>query len=71
MKKLRYKNPDKPRTDICQLVNFRGEEDIAHSSPKVKDQNFSQLKMPSKYATVLTCSFEEDQRTDLDVKMRS
>jgi hypothetical protein len=71
MKKLHYKNPDRPRTDICQLVNFRDEGNIAHSSPKVKDQNLSQLNMPSKYATVLTCSFEKDQRTDLDVKMLS
>ncbi|KPK78620.1 MAG: hypothetical protein AMJ89_01000 [candidate division Zixibacteria bacterium SM23_73] len=71
MNKLHYKNPNNLRTDIVQLVNFRGEEGIVHSSPKVKDQNLSQLNMPSKYATVLTCSFEKDQRTDLDVKMLS
>jgi hypothetical protein len=71
MNKLHYKNPDSLRTDIDQLINFRGEKDIAHSSPKAKDQNLSQLNMPSKYATILTCSFEKDQRTDLDVKMLS
>ena len=71
MNKLHYKNPDNLRTDIDQLINFRGEKDIVHSSPKAGDQDLSQLKMPSKYATILTCSFEKDQRTDLDVKMLS
>ncbi len=72
MNKLHYKNPDNLKTDMDPLIHLKGKEGLIHfSTPKVKEQNAKLLKMPSKYATILTCSFEKDQRTDLDVKMLS
>jgi hypothetical protein len=39
-----------------------GEEKRIHSSTKAKDPNINQLRMPSKYASILTCSFEKEQK---------
>lgn len=78
MNKLHYKNPDNLKTTMEQLINFienpareGKEEDVDHSPTKAKDQALGELKMPSKYATILTCSFEKDQRSGLDLKMLS
>jgi len=46
-----------------------GEEKLSHSTSKVEDQNLKLLKMPSKYATILTCSFEKDQKMVLGGKL--
>lgn len=71
MNNLHCKNPDNLKTDIDQVIGCRGEKDLFHSSTKVKEQARNQLKMPSKYATILTCSFEKEQKTGLDVKILS
>jgi len=69
MNKLHYENPATLKTDMDQLIDFRGEEDSVHSPTKAKEQDNSQLKMPSKYATILTCSFEKDQEIGINLKM--
>jgi hypothetical protein len=69
MNKLHYKDPQDLKTNIDQLIGFKGEEKLVHSTSKVEDQNFKLLKMPSKYATILTCSFEKDQRMVLGGKL--
>jgi hypothetical protein len=77
MNKLHYKNPVDLKTNIDQLINFvenpatggEGEEKLVHSCTKVEDQNLKRVKMPSKYATVLTCSFEKDQKMVLGGKL--
>lgn len=62
MNKLRFKNPDDLKTDIDQLIDFEGEEKLIHTTTKTANRNLGQLRLPSKYATVLTCSFEEDAK---------
>lgn len=85
MNKLRYKNPDSLRTNISQLINFignsceagsvgptkggKGEDKLVSSTAKVEEQGLNQLKMPSKYASILTCSFEKDRSIGSKVKM--
>ncbi len=74
MNRLHYKNPDNLKSDINQLIDFGRGEDIVHFSPRGKDQrskdrNLSLLDLPSKYATILHCSFEKDQKTNLGVKI--
>jgi hypothetical protein len=69
MNKLHCKNLDNLKTDIHQLIDLKGKQSIIHSTTKVEDQNDRQLNMPSKYATILTCCFEKDRKTGLDVKI--
>jgi hypothetical protein len=69
MNKLHWKNPEDLKTNIGQLVGFKGEEKLIHSTAKAEDQNLKLLKMPSKYATILTCSFEKDQKMVLGGKL--
>jgi hypothetical protein len=69
MNNLRLKNHDNLKIKIDELIDFKGPKDNLHPSPKVKDQNLGQLNLPSKYATILTCSFEKGEKTGLDVKM--
>jgi hypothetical protein len=77
MNKLHWKNREDLKTNIDQLIGFventtkggEGEEKLVHSTSKVEDQNLCQLKMPSKYATILTCSFEKDQKMVLGGKL--
>jgi hypothetical protein len=76
MNKLHWKNREDLKTDIDQLIGFventtKGgdeEEKLIHSTAKVEDQNLK-VKMPSKYATILTCSFEKDQKMVLGGKL--
>ncbi|MCJ7578575.1 MAG: hypothetical protein MUO91_09005 [candidate division Zixibacteria bacterium] len=77
MNKLYYKDPQDLKTNIDQLIGFvenatkggEEEEKLVHSTSKVEDQNLKLLKMPSKYATILTCSFEKDQKMVLGGKL--
>jgi hypothetical protein len=77
MNKLHYKNPVDFKTNINPLINFvenpatggEGEEKILPSSTQVEDQNLKLVKMPSKYATILTCSFEKGQKMVLGGKL--
>lgn len=76
MNKLHWKNPEDLKTNIDQLIGFvenatKGEEEeekLVPSTAKVEDQNLK-VKMPSKYATILTCSFEKDQKMVLGGKL--
>ncbi len=76
MNKLHWKNREDLKTDIDQLIGFventtkggEEEEKLIHSMAKVEDQNLK-VKMPSKYATILTCSFEKDQKMVLGGKL--
>lgn len=69
MSKLHYKNPANLTTDLDQLIDLKRGGGILHSTSKVKDQDIRRLKMPSKYATILTCSFEKDHKTGPSVKI--
>jgi hypothetical protein len=79
MNKLHWKNPEDLKTNIDQLIGFvedtaksgEGEGKLIHPSRKTKDGDLRQLKMPSKYATILTCSFEKDQQMSQDLKTLS
>lgn len=76
MNKLHWKNPEDLKTNIDQLIGFvenatKGEEEeekLVPSTAKVEDQNLK-VKMPSKYATILTCSFEKDPKMVLGGKL--
>jgi hypothetical protein len=69
MDKHHWKNREDLKTDIDQLIGFvekttnggDEEEKLIPSTAKVEDQNLK-VKMPSKYATILTCSFEKNQK---------
>jgi hypothetical protein len=69
MNKLNSKNPDDLKTGIDQLIVLEGKDKLIRSTAKVEEQSFNQLKMPSKYATILTCSFEKDRIISSKVKM--
>ena len=69
MNKLLYRNPANLKTDIDQLIDLKEKQSVVLSTTKAEDQNDRQLNMPSKYATILTCCFEKDQKTGLDVKI--
>ncbi len=69
MNKLHWKNPENLKTNLDQLIGFKGEEKLVHSSTQDEDQNLKLLKMPSKYATILTCSFEKDPKMVLGGKL--
>jgi hypothetical protein len=79
MNKLHWKNPEDLKTNIDPFLGFvensgkggEKEEKLIPSSRKTKDQGLGQLKMPSKYATILTCSFQKDQQMNLNLKMLS
>jgi hypothetical protein len=79
MNKLHLKNPEDLKTNIDPWLGFaenkgkggEKEEKLIHSSRRTKDQDLGQIKMPSKYATILTCSFQKDQQMSLDLKMLS
>jgi hypothetical protein len=77
MNKLHWKNREDLKTNIDQLIGFvenatkggEGEEKLVLSTSKAEAQNLNQLKMPSKYATILTCSFEKDHKMMLGGKL--
>lgn len=69
MNTLQYKSPHKTKSKIDQLINLGKEEDGVRSSSEIKDQDLDQLRMPSKYATVFTCSFERNHKADQNVKI--
>jgi len=69
MNKLHCKNSDDLKTSIDKLIGPKGEGKLDHFTAKVEEQGLNQLKMPSKYATILTCSFEKDRCIGSKVKM--
>ncbi|KPL02479.1 MAG: hypothetical protein AMJ73_08705 [candidate division Zixibacteria bacterium SM1_73] len=66
MSKLHYKNAANLTIDLDQSIDLKGGRAILHSTTKVKDRDVRHVNMPSKYATILTCSFEKDHKTGLD-----
>ncbi len=69
MNKVGYKSGHSGKSDVDQLVGFQGEEDSVRSSRKAKDESLSQVNLPSKYAKVITCSFEDGERPGSDMEI--
>jgi hypothetical protein len=55
--KLSFKDSDAPKTKTEKLISFWENEDAQHASPKGKDEKPEKAASPSKYRTVLCCSF--------------
>ena len=66
--KFSVKNPDGLKTEIKKLISFEEKDDLLKPSRIVTDDNTGDLKLLSKYRTVLSCSFVTDTKDAASVE---